>query len=56
MAMGPTCRACGRLMYKKVSERKEAQGTTVVYECTNDGCGNYTRGGHRMREKVFESK
>jgi hypothetical protein len=56
MAMGPTCRSCGRLMWKKISEKQEPVGKTVVYECTNDGCKNYARSGYRLREKVFELK
>lgn len=56
MAMGPTCGSCRRLMYRKVSERREPKGNTVVYECGNDGCPNYVKSGHRMREKVFEPK
>jgi hypothetical protein len=56
MAMGPTCRSCGRLMWKKVSEKREPKGNTVVYECTNDGCKSYLTGGYRYREKVFEPK
>lgn len=56
MPMGPTCRSCGRLMWKKVSEKREPQGNTVVYECTNDGCKSYLKGGSRYREKVFEPK
>jgi lysyl-tRNA synthetase class I len=56
MPMGPTCRVCGRLMYKKVSEKKEPMGNTVVYECTNNGCSNYVKSGYRLREKVFEPK
>ena len=56
MAMGPTCRSCGRLMYKKVSEQHQPKGNWVVYECSNDGCKNYLKSGHRNREKVFEAK
>jgi len=56
MPMGPTCRVCGRLMWKKVSEKKEPRGNTIVYECTNDGCSNYVKSGYRLREKVFEPK
>ncbi|MBR7839717.1 hypothetical protein KDL01_41085 [Actinospica durhamensis] len=56
MPMGPTCRVCRRLMYRKVSERKEAKGSTIVYECSNDGCANYIRSGYRLQEKVFEER
>jgi hypothetical protein len=47
---------CGKLMWKKVSEKQEPKGNTVVYECRNDGCLNYVKSGYRLREKVFEPK
>lgn len=56
MPMGPQCGSCKRLMYKKVSEQRQPKGSWVVYECTNDGCSYYIRGGHRNREKVFEER
>lgn len=56
MPMGPSCRSCGRLMYKKVSEQRQEKGLTIVYECSNDGCSSYLRGGKRYQEKVFEER
>lgn len=56
MAMGPACKSCGRLMYKKVSEQRQPKGSWVTYECTNDGCKNYLKSGRRLREKVFEPR
>jgi hypothetical protein len=56
MAMGPTCGACRRLMYRKVSEQRQEKGSWIVYECSNDGCPNYLKSGHRVREKVFEDR
>jgi hypothetical protein len=54
--MGPPCRVCGKLMWKKISEKQEPKGSTVVYECRNDGCLNYVKSGYRLREKAFEPK
>ena len=56
MPMGPTCGACKRLMYRKVSEQRQEKGSWIVYECSNDGCPNYLKSGHRNREKVFEDR
>lgn len=56
MAMGPTCRSCRMLMWKKVSEQRQEKGSWVVYECMNNGCVNYVKSGHRLREKVFEER
>ena len=56
MPMGPTCRSCRRLMWKKVSQQRQPKGTWVAYECQNNGCPNYLKSGYRLREKVFEER
>lgn len=55
MARGLSCQVCRQRMSVK-NERKQPEGSDVVYECKNDACSNYRRSGYRFSERVFEPK
>jgi hypothetical protein len=44
------------LMWKKISEQCQEKGSYIFYECQNDGCSSYVKGGRRFQEKVFEER